>query len=71
MRTLQLDFHECTVQNLAHTISPTADRKLAKKSDRSIGFVGGRGGFDPIAQGMGGIMHMTGEPAIDVGDRDA
>ena len=62
MRILQLDVHERTVQSLAHTISPTADRKLAKKSDRSIRFVGGRGGFDLIAQGMGDIMHMTGEP---------
>ena len=43
-----------------------ADGRLSITTDSRLTDVGlgtaGRGGFNLIAQGMGGIMHVTGEP---------
>jgi len=63
------------VENYRPTVMPRAGlgwEQLAKVNPRLIyaqlsglGYDGpyaGRGGFDLIAQGMGGIMHVTGEP---------
>ena len=40
----------------------SARRTLAEECNRPICLRLKRGGFDLIAQGMGGIMHVTGEP---------
>jgi CoA-transferase family III len=43
-------------------VSPSALRTLQEERAVRSASSAGRGGFDLIAQGMGGIMHVTGEP---------
>ena len=43
------------------SIYPAAGRTLTEEREDSMLWAR-RGGFDLIAQGMGGIMHVTGEP---------
>ena len=63
------------VENYRPTVMPRAglgfealhqvNRRLIYAQLSGLGYDGpyaGRGGFDLIAQGMGGIMHVTGEP---------